>query len=648
MLLQLDSDAFLSLFAALALSLTVAGSLYLWTKRVRRLRLEVIDQLLLTQLSIPLTEVSYHLDPKGMDSSTLLSLIRLSPTAILSFSGANIVSRPLVSSRLRTILLDEGALNVAREANTYTITEAQIREIVHVVVDVEKLDVVETIDGNFLMVTDFKTKVRDQLDLQGRFNITSEAQRMGVERPALLEIVENWGWELLDTPDGLLISRKWLKESLKRTVNRTGYLHLESEAGRLGLSAASLQRALRAFGWRVVSTTDNHLIPRPLLEKELLDRMELLGILDLKVEAERLKVDQKDILDILRAKRLNMIQTSDGSVALLEHLKERILDDLDLTGRIDPEEEAKTLGITTNLVKGLIEKEDGIRKTSAGHYVSVTAFRAWLLDEVKENGFVKAIDVERSWGLSNLQFQMLMKRFGLRTVVTKGGNYLSIAWVKRRINHLIKSGLKVEPDVLAEQLDMEHGDIEAIMSQVDSDAFLDRSGALIPKSVLVTELMMTHKSKGILDLEKEAAERGVDVSELEELVVELRPESFETPSGKLVAISAIERVLNWSLQKKGIYDLRQAAQGLKIDYKEMADAIEPRLNDDSFIDDKAGVVVSTNWIGMLRNYAKEQGAIKVTSFARERNIRRSAALSLLRRFLKGAYVSRSDSFIVAG
>jgi hypothetical protein len=609
--------------------------------------METLDRLLMSQLSIPLSEVSYHLDSKGLDNSTLLKLISQSLTAILSFSGANVVSRLLISSRLRTILLDEGALNVAREANTYTITDGQIREIVRTVIAAEKLDVVETLDGNFLMVTDFKTKVRDQLDLQGRFNISSEAQRMGVERPALLEIVENWGWELLDTADGLLVSQKWLKESMKRAVNRTGYLHLESDAAKLGLSVDTLRNALNTFGWRVVRTTDDHLIPRPMLERELLDRMELLGILDLKKESERLKIDSKDIVNILRAKRLKMTQTTDGSVALLEHLKERIIDDMVLTGSIDPEEEAKTLGIPARLVASLVDNEEGVRKTNSGRYVSVSAFRGWLLDEVKVNGFVKTKDVERSWGFSNLQLTLLMKRFGLRTVLTKGGNYLSIAWVRRRIDNLIKSGLKVEPDVLAEQLDMEIGDIEAIMSQVESDALMDRSGALIPKAALLTELMTIHKSKGILDLEKEAAEREVDVSEIAELVAELRPDSFETPSGKLVAISAIERVLNWSLQKKGIYDLKQAAQGLKIDYKEMADALEPRLTEDSFIDDKAGVIVSTNWIGMLRDFANEQGAIKVTSFARERNIRRSAALGLFRRFLKGAYVSRSDSFIVA-
>ena len=62
--------------------------------------------------------------------------------------------------------------------------------------------------------------------------------------------------------------------------------------------------------------------------------------------------------------------------------------------------------------------------------------------------------------------------------------------------------------------------------------------------------------------------------------------------------------------------------------------------------DNAGLIVTSNWIKKMNDYAEEQGALRITSFARENGLRRSSVIAMARRFLKGAYIPRSDSFVL--
>ena len=96
----------------------------------------------------------------------------------------------------------------------------------------------------------------------------------------------------------------------------------------------------------------------------------------------------------------------------------------------------------------------------------------------------------------------------------------------------------------------------------------------------------------------------------------------------------------------GLYDLKQVTRQNLLDYDLVAKQIERSLKKNEYIIDACGVIVSTIWVDSLREVASEKGHIRVTDFARERKIRRSVALCMIRRLLKGTYLSTSDTFFV--
>ena len=101
------------------------------------------------------------------------------------------------------------------------------------------------------------------------------------------------------------------------------------------------------------------------------------------------------------------------------------------------------------------------------------------------------------------------------------------------------------------------------------------------------------------------------------------------------------------LNTEGIYDLQEFSRKFKIEYELVADRIEPKLADDEIIVDNAGLIVTSSWIKKMKDYAEEQGALRITSFARDNGLRRSSVIAMARRFLKGAYIPRSDSYLLA-
>jgi hypothetical protein len=100
-----------------------------------------------------------------------------------------------------------------------------------------------------------------------------------------------------------------------------------------------------------------------------------------------------------------------------------------------------------------------------------------------------------------------------------------------------------------------------------------------------------------------------------------------------------------ALTLKGVFDLLALAEQLELEYAKLADVVEKQLGASEIVVDPAGVIVNSKWIGALREYASEKESIQVASFAKERGLRQSAALHLLRRYVGGVYKSRQDVFV---
>jgi hypothetical protein len=641
------ADPFWGMVTALLILGGVAGSLYAWISRVRRLQTEHLDRILITQPSLTIEVLSRTLDKKGLDWSALRGVIKASRNAILSFSGSAVVSAPLLTSRLRSQLMESGSIHVSGESSRWDVTESQIASMVETICENEGLDVVRTEDGDFILVPELKDRLKGFLDLHGRIDVTSESQRIRVKRGELVRLVMTWGWNMVETRYGHLVSYNWLQKALEKGIEQKGYLEPESLASRLDLNPLDIHDSIRRFDWKMIETTDGRLVPAHLLEEDVIERMKAEGILELAKETERLHVGESEILRHIRKAGLQFVRTDFGSIVLLTHLTDRIKEDIALSGIVFPDETAKALGVSATLVKQLIGQLPGLRKGSDGRYISLQEFKRWLIDTVKEAGIIKATDVGETWGLSGVQLHMLLERFGLKTVTTPSGDHLSLTWIRKRIEGQVAKGELVDPSTLVKEFGIEVGVAEAILSQVQVDALIDHEGTLIPALKIEKEMRAIFAKKGVLDPPQLAEERGLDVADLERLADRMRLDALRSARGKLVSPRVIVQLMRQTLAKKGVFDFSVTAKGLAMVEEEVLGVIQPHLTDNEFAVDEAGVIVNGVWVEGLRDYASEERVIRVTSFARERGLRRNAMLSLLRRYLKGAYVARSDVYVVS-
>jgi hypothetical protein len=459
--------------------------------------------------------------------------------------------------------------------------------------------------------------------------------------------IDSWGWNLIESSESELLSVKWLTSSFERVLARDGFIDPSKEAERLHLTLQDILKATKKIGWNPVQTADNCLIPKNLLEKDLIDRIETDGFIDLHGSSEIVKVGSSAILKILRANRYQVIITKDNHIATINHLQERLREDLELIGVIEPGEQAEVLGVDTSLVEKLLSLEPGVRKGRKGRYMSMIAFRRWLLNEFKENGLVKENESLQKWGLSHTELAFLLKKFAVKTTLTKKGDHLSLAWARKKVYLALQSGSRVQPNNLAEELNVDEGIAEAIMSHVDADAIYDMEGSMIPISEIEDLIQETLRQKGMLDPTSYAETHGIDISDMLRVIDELDLNLLESKSGKLMSLNKVVEIIKKGLKSNGMYDIHEFSRKFKIDYRLIMNEVEPYLNDDEIIVDTAGLLVTASWVKQMKDYAEGQGSLRITAFAREKGLRRSSVIAIARRFLRGAYIPRSDSFLLA-
>lgn len=632
---------------ALVLSVGTASFIIAWNNRTRSRMVLALDNLLQSRMSVQLSELAQELGRKPMDKSTTLKVVKRAKNAVMSYLGTTVVSSPLLSKHLRTSLSESGVVHVVEECNRWGLIDGDISRLVEEISKVEGLDVVLTRDGDYILVPGLKERLRDTLGLNGRIDVAAEAQSMKVDPDELRRLIQSWGWGLIESQDGSLFSSRWLRSVLERTVEKAGYLEVMPEAARLLLSVEDIMDTVKALGWTMLETLDGRLVPYHQVEQELSDRIDSQGFIDLGAEATRFKIDTSKVLTILRTRGYRLAASKDRPevVMTLDHIRERLADDIELTGWVSPEQEANLVGVDGRTVEALLKDRPGLRKGRDGRYVSIDSLKRWLVQEAQDEGIVRLDEAERLWGLSSLELRMLMKESGLRTVVTQSGDHLSVAHARRRILSEIKKGNRVDAATLAKELSVDTGTAEALMSHIEGDALTTKEGSLVSMAFLRGEFQRVFASAGVLEPSREASTRGLDVSEVRQLIASMGLQTLETPSGKIVDMAWVVGRMRQALTLKGVFDLQALAEQLDLEYAKLADIVEKQLGANEIVVDPAGLIVNSKWIGVLREYASERESIQVASFAKERGLRQSAALHLLRRYVGGVYKSRQDVFV---
>ncbi|MHA2191697.1 MAG: hypothetical protein ACXAAP_15885, partial [Candidatus Thorarchaeota archaeon] len=431
--IPIPNDSFTALVGALLLLILPVSILIAWTRRTRARQVEDLEVLLLRNISYSIAELSESLSRRPLDKSTILRIVDKAHNAILNFSGSGVVSSDLLSQKLRKQLIENSVVHVEKASSRWDLTSSQIGSLIERISREESLDVVTTKDGDYILIPELKERIRDAFEIHGRVDINSEAQRLRVNPSELIRLVDQWGWKTFPTSDGSLIFLRWLRTALENMVERMGFLEANMVSERLHLTNVDSLRAMKVFNWSMIATIDGRLIPAHLLEQELAERLSSDGYLEIESEEQRLKVDSKKLIEISKRLGLDAIVTTDNTVMTMDYLRERILDDIELTGMITPRDEAELLGISSRRVTLILSKEEGLHKSRLGRFIRLSALRRWLLEEVKQEGAIQMEHVTRDWGLINVELLELMKKFGLGTITSRSGDFLSIALIRQKI-----------------------------------------------------------------------------------------------------------------------------------------------------------------------------------------------------------------------
>ncbi|MHA1908429.1 MAG: hypothetical protein ACW98Y_14105 [Candidatus Thorarchaeota archaeon] len=145
-------DSLGTLVLALGLTLIIIGGYIRWSLGRRNQLVEEIDRILITKMSLSLTELIEYTDADWVDTKSLLGLIRRSEYAILSFSKSSVVSAPLLSNKLKESLVNNSVVRVDKEAIRWDIAPSEISRIVEEVSERQGLDVLSTTNGDYLLV----------------------------------------------------------------------------------------------------------------------------------------------------------------------------------------------------------------------------------------------------------------------------------------------------------------------------------------------------------------------------------------------------------------------------------------------------------------------------------------------------------------
>jgi len=73
-----------------------------------------------------------------------------------------------------------------------------------------------------------------------------------------------------------------------------------------------------------------------------------------------------------------------------------------------------------------------------------------------------------------------------------------------------------------------------------------------------------------------------------------------------------------------VYNLKEKCDEMDLEYDEVSDELESRLEDTDRLVDVCGVVVSQRWIDALKDHVRESGRITVSDFAKRQGISREA------------------------
>ncbi|MHA1811861.1 MAG: hypothetical protein ACTSYX_00345 [Candidatus Thorarchaeota archaeon] len=641
----LPPDQLLAMLLGLGMAILIASLVIGWSVRERRRITRLLDRLLLETPIITFTEITNRLGMKRVDRGLILRAAKSSRNGVLNFTRSAVVSVPLLRARLRRLLHDESVIHTLTECDYWGIPESLMGTFIESVAQEESLDVIPTTDGNYVVVPELKERMRDVLDLQGRIEALSEAQRLGVDPDALVHLITGWGWDLVDIGSGTLYSASWLRLTLERMVARDGAIDLQSAAERLGATPKEVERILRYFDWPVLKTHDGRLLPLHLVEERLADLLESKGFVDLRAEADRMGVKSSELMKVLRRRRRQLVESEHGEVFTLDYIRKRIYDDIALQGWVDSRQEAETLGVSKHIIEQILGQDKSFRRAGDKRYVSLNRFRSWLLEEIKQGGLVRTDRVERKWGLSSVDLALLLKRFGLKTTTTRDGDYLSLAWARHRIRQMVESGRVVTPSEIADKFFVEEGIAAALVASVEADALQARDGSLIPESVVRRQLRKRLDEKGVVDPEEYAKELGIDVSDVIRALQSAGLECIETRDGRLFSVVTLVSLVRRTLTEHGVCDLRLLANRLHMGTDELIGAVQPHFRGREELLSAAECVVDLNWAESLRRTAHESGRLQVSEFARRYRIRRRAALEILRRYVKGAYISSLDSYV---
>jgi hypothetical protein len=637
-------NSFWPLLLALAIFAAVTGGYLRWIIHRRNVAIEQIDRLMLGQISISLTEVISKLDLRRVDRKTLLGLVRRATYGLLSFSKTSVVSSPLLSSKLKEDLKNNSIIHVDKEAIRWDLAPSAIADLVTKASEQEGLDTLLTKDGDILLVPDLKDRIKESLELQGRVDIVAEAQRLRVDIDEIVKLVKSWGWYVWQSSTGAMYSVKWLLGTLERSVARQGYLDLDSESTRLDLAPEDILSVVRLYNWNFVEAYDGRIIPEHALQTELLTQLDKLGSINLVDEASRHKMSTEALSQVLRKLGLTLITTTDGSIMTLEQLRQELVDDVELAGIISGSEVAQRVGIEPGLADRVLANHAGIRKAKDGKYISYKAIRSWILDEVQRSGTINVEVFMKRWTLNRIELAALLKRFGFHTVLTKSGNYLSTTWVARKIGESLNNGESIDPEGAAQKYDVDVRAIESIISTSRTDTLVDGKGRMISRSSLRKELELQFHKSGILRPYEIAAERGLDITDIEKTIQPLRGSAFETWENELVDKTWYVRKVRDDLKKLGFFDLDASCEKLQLNLDEVSSEVQARLDADAQIVEGCEVVVSSDWVRLLRMHIQDAGHAKVAEFAKQRGLSSKTAICLLRELVQGIYLPSTDTY----
>ncbi|MHA1770680.1 MAG: hypothetical protein ACTSYL_02980 [Candidatus Thorarchaeota archaeon] len=646
-LLQLAvlSDPLLQVILGLSLAGTIMLVVLLMVFNDRRKSARKIDLLLLDQMTISLADLRTILRKPHLDTEALRRIVGFCNNAILGFTGATVISLPLLRERLRRLIHDDSIVRTAQEADMWSLSDATVAKLIESIAKSEGIDIIRTRTGDYVVVSYLKSRFHDDLQFQGRIDIKNEAQRLGAEQSDLIEMVYSWGWDIIEVSDDVLASTDWVRVLLERMILSKGRLNPEEAADIIGVSVDDLYRLLKRLDWKTITADDGELIPLHTVEDYLSDLLERNGIVNINEASAHFGLSRDSLFKILRNIDRQIIETRNGEAATLEHIRQQVDTSIRMSGWARPEDIADLLGVDQRLVVQILRSDEEYRRVADGRYISLRFFRDWLIDLTREQGVIPLDMIEKEWGLSRVDIRVLIKRFGIKTTTTTSGNLLSLQWARDKIIAKIESGKTVTPQYVAREFDVDIGVAVALIANIESSAYQTHDGRLVPERILREELRKRFVAKGVIDPEKEAHRLGLDVSVVERLIDSLAVDAVETSRGARVSIVGILKYIRKRLDDKGVADLVKVAESSGIDYTTLVSLLERRLLDTETLVDSAQCVVRSEWIKKVIEPLATTGQIPVTEFAKRYNIRRRAALHLLRVFLKGAYIKSRDIFI---